>query len=312
MLTMPPPRLLTAALLCGSFLLSSAGHAQDTLWTRRYDTGRYDFLDDGVRDRFGDLVLSGYSSEFAGSDWAMALTVKYGPDGDTVWTRVYDSDYDDVPEGVAVDAEGDVVVAGWFSGGGVVGSEVLKYDRGGGLLWVRLDSADASPMLWGVAVDDSMNIIVSGMAGWYDHDALLMKLSSQGESLWARTFDFGGDLELFSDVKLDHAGNIVVTGFAGGFNIRDLLTMKFSPAGESIWTNRLDFGPVDGAGSIAVDPSDNIIVVGSTGDTWPGPQAGLAVKYAPNGDTLWSKSYRLAYNVYLSGVGRSKAHRDPR
>ncbi len=302
-----PFRLLTACLLCGSFLLSSPGRAQDTVWTRRFDTGQYDYASGGARDGSGELTVTGWSSDQPITWGAMALTVKYGPDGDTVWSRVYDSDYDDVPEGVAVDAEGNVVVVGWFCADGFTGSEVLKYDPNGGLLWARLDSSDANPELAGVVVDDSMNIIACGMAELHLHDVLLVKYSPSGESLWARTFDFGGrPHQEFIVVKLDHTGNIVCAGVAGDYSSHDVLTAKFGPGGEFIWSSRLDFGADETGGSVAIDAANNIIVAGSAGQP-DGSRAGLAVKYTPGGDTVWSRLYRLDDVVWLGGLALDRA-----
>lgn len=298
---------LKSALHLAWSVTSSTGLAQDTVWTRTFDTGRYDFLCDGVRDRFGDLILVGYSSELPGSPGAMALAVKYAPNGDTIWARTFDTGLDDVIEDVATDAEGNIVAAGWFSGI-LSGSEVLKYARDGELLWSRLDTADDSRSFFGVDVDDSMNIIAAGdVWRWIDRDALLMKLSPQGESLWATALHFGGDADLFEDVKLARTGDIIAAGRAGFRRWGDFLTAKFNAAGETLWTSRLDFSPSDYASAIAVDPFDNIIVVGSAGDTWPLPRVGVAVKYAPTGDSLWSRTYPLAYRTILSGVALNQA-----
>jgi hypothetical protein len=232
----------------------------------------------------------------------MTLTVKYNSNGETAWARVYDSDYDDVLEGTAVDAEGNVVVAGWFSSL-ITGTEVLKYDPTGRLLWARLDSADTHPLLFGVTIDDSGYIIGVGTAGLRENDALLIKLSPYGESLWARTFDMGGDFDFFQSVQVDWTGDIVVAGCAGNFTSgRDAVIAKYTPAGELVWLSRLDFGAEDGLCRVAIDPSNNVVAAGATGDTWPGPVSGLVVKLTSRGDTIWSRLYSLAHGVCLFGV----------
>jgi hypothetical protein len=295
-------RVLNIAVLFASAPICSFVSAQDTVWTRRFDTGQYDMALSGARDRFGGLLLTGISSDEHGSGYAVALTVKYDASGDTSWTRIYGANEDDVSLSVAVDSDGNVVAVGYYNGEETSGSEMLRYDRDGDLLWVRLDSSDVYPWFRGVAIDDSMNIIACGLAGMQYKDALLAKYSSSGESLWAKTFDFGRPIDLFSRVELDGEGNIICVGLTGDNVSADLLTAKFSSEGDLMWSSRLDLSPYDGAGSIAFDSDDNIIISGSTGDTWPGSRQGLLVKYAPGGDTIWTKSYDLAFRASMGGI----------
>jgi len=125
-----------------------------------FDSGRWDCLLDGTIDPFGDILVCGTVYDGSGGGNPTALVVKYDPSGDTIWSRVYDSLGNDHANGLAVDSDGNVIMAG---GVGAYFGEVLKYDRNGNLLWVR--QCPPTSDLYGALVDDSMNIYACGYSG---------------------------------------------------------------------------------------------------------------------------------------------------
>lgn len=112
-----------------------------------------------------------------------------------------------------------------------------------------------------------------------------LTITEAGTPLW--TNRFGGQLARATVV--DGAGNVYVLGNAyrtdGSFNL-EWLAIKYSNTGQPLWTNR--FG--DSSGGLAVDPSGNVFVTGSSRNA--GGNADIAtIKYSSSGVPLWTNRY---------------------
>jgi uncharacterized delta-60 repeat protein len=159
-----------------------------------------------------------------------------------------------------------------------------------------LDSVDVAVDL---VSDPQGNVYVTGytfslLSGF---DYLTIKYSSAGEELWTKTYNGAGNLtDKATAIAIDSKGYIYVTGFSfggilPGFNYT---TIKYSPAGDEVWTMSYN-GPgndEDKAMAVAVDNSDNVIVTGySKNSSLPGSEDYLTIKYSSSGQELWTARY---------------------
>src|SRR4030066_1429004 len=80
----------------------------------------------------------------------------------------------------------------------------------------------------------------------------------------------GNSYDVAYALAVDDSGNVYVTGrSAGSFTYSDYATIKYSPAGDTLWVRRYN-GPGNGhdeANALAVDGSGNVYV---TGYSWSG------------------------------------------
>ncbi|MCB9264973.1 MAG: SBBP repeat-containing protein [Lewinellaceae bacterium] len=101
-------------------------------------------------------------------------------------------------------------------------------------------------------------------------------------------------------IAVDAAGNVYVTGASdGNTGAKDYLTIKYSAAGDTLWSRRYD-GSANGedvAIAIKVDISGNVYVTGrSWGNTTDDDM--VTIKYGPSGTQQWAAVY--------SGTGNAK------
>jgi hypothetical protein len=231
--------------------------------------------------------VSGGSELFGGGSAAYA-TIKYGPNGDTLWVRRFE-----VGAGgggpLALDDSANVYVTGH--------PVTIKYDTDGDERWVHEDEAAA---FVGLALDPAGNVVAAG-SGPGDFKAI--KLDSDGGLLWAALYDGPARFaDEGNDLAVDSEGNVVVAGQSWGLTSKgdgtqwNYTTVKYSPSGALRWARHyngpaaaLDV-PTDLAWAVAVDPLDNVYVSGwSDGAT--DPAECLTIKYSPEGDTLWERRY---------------------
>jgi len=230
------------------------------------------------------------------------FVAKYsGTSGAYLWANILIGFATDVGRGVAVDANGNVIVVGSFqmyamdATGNILltsagGSDIfiVKYSATGVRQWIKGLGGPSEDIAYGVAVDSAGNIVVTGA--------------------FAGTVDFGGG-------PLTSAGSY------------DLFLAKYSPTGAHLWSKSLGSTDLDTAYAVAVDrsvgsnglPVDNIVIAGAFQGTSsfggaPLTSAGLrdilVAKYSSAGTHLWSKSFGstaddIAYGVAVDASGNA-------
>jgi hypothetical protein len=207
------------------------------------------------------------------------------PPGDHIWSRLDGDSEAQQATDVAMDANGNVVVVGYFTG---------AIDLGGGVL----------------------------TAGLGDDDIFIAKYDRSGNHLWSNKF--GDDQYQFAEsVEVDGAGNVVVTGsnrgtvdFGGGaltapltsnqYTQSDIFLVKFDPSGNHVWSK--SFGTLESEEglALAIDDDDNVVLtakargevdLGGGPLTFPGVYNAVVAKFDPSGTHLWSvgaNSYQFA------------------
>lgn len=265
---------------------------------------------------------------FLTADWEDIFILKLDNDGNFIWAKDIGNVLESRGYSVALDAAGNIYTTGYFLGtvdfdpgagtfnltsvGGSTGWDVFfsKLDANGNFVWakamVNSTSTYYTDGYYGrkIAVDASGNVYSSGRySGTTDfdfgtgtfnltptggYDAYLLKMSTDGDFVWAKSFGGTGYDEAFS-ICLGTAGDIYLTGFfvntvdfdpgAGTFNVSasgandDIFVSKFDENGNFAWARAMG-GTLDDQGfGISTDGSDNIYVSGwfqGTADFDPG------------------------------------------
>lgn len=212
------------------------------------------------------------------SKWgSVAVTVALP--GSVSWTRQFGTVGAEVVRGVAIDAAGDILVAGETSGAlagesaGFSDGWLRKYDAAGEVVWTRQFGSDATDELRGVATDPEDNVLLVGstygalgdtdLAG---ADIWVRKYDVAGAVVWTR--QFGSDAtDLAGGVATDSGGNIIVVGhtdhgFDAGFF--EVYVRKLDPQGEEVWTREFGSDATDHGIGVATDSGGNVFVAGNT------------------------------------------------
>jgi beta-propeller repeat-containing protein len=263
--------------------------AGNEVWTRQFGGGGGEAAWDVVADQAGNTYLVG-STGAALPDQASAgdfdaFVGKYAPDGTQLWTRQFGSEGSDAGRGVALDPTGNVLVVGntnfalpgQRSAGGY-DAYLRQYDAGGKELWTRQFGSLADDYGVAVAVD-------SAGTGWVvgsTDDVLPDQVSAGATDVFLRGYDRSGlqgwtrqfGTRLVDDgfgIGIDQAGNIDVTGDTAGTlhgqisaGKGDVFERKYDPAGDEVSTLQFGSPETDFAFSLAMEPSGNPRVVGST------------------------------------------------
>jgi len=290
------------------------------LWVQSYGgtTAGAERPMDMAIDQSGNLVVVGNffgATTFGNTTYnsmnSDIFIFKTDPFGNLIWSRGYAGDGYDIPIGVCVDHNNNIIVNGYHS--------------------------SVSLMLDGIQISTNVNNAA---------ETLVFKLNSGGNVLWAKK---GGASSFFAgnnshDVAVDLDGNVYVIGYyttsvvfdniaVTGTNVESYYLAKFSSSGQIQWVKK-GSGPnarVGGFG-VAVSPDNRIAVTGyydgaADFSNITAPNANswniFLLEYDASGSLLWhafgvdsstsmwssgsARGYSVSYdeeaNLYVSGRG---------
>jgi len=217
------------------------------LWSRHVN-GAANGWDEGdkiVVDAANNIYVAGTMTVIEDNydDWAL---VKYNAAGTLQWSRTYGGDggNSDRVAGVAVDKDGNAVVAGTVYNSlnnGYYNMRVAKYSAAGAVLWASEynDDWDLEDQCESLVMDKNGDVYLSGASdvGFtpdnedFDTNISVVKYNGlTGGEVWR--YSYGGqNLQLAEDgshVSLDPAGNVVVSCSSDGYDGTDLTLADYA------------------------------------------------------------------------------------
>lgn len=181
----------------------------------------------------GGFDFGGPQLQSAGGD--DVFLAKLDKDGVRLWERGFGDSTTQAGAGVAVDGEGNVVIAGFFAGSMTLGTVPL---------------------------------VSAGEA-----DVFVGKFSAAGNHQWSRRFGDEGS-QRAKAVNCDHDGNVIIVGdFDGTINFDkgplvtkgfdDIFVAKFSPAGTLLWNVQIGADNAQNVTGVATSNVGDIALTGS-------------------------------------------------
>lgn len=125
---------------------------------------------------------------------------------------------------------------------------LLKVDDLGNYLWGR-NMGEMGRIEWGMDLveDSNGNLIIAGYTNntqGSHYDGLLIKLSSEGELIWQKTFG-SGDWDFFESLDVDSENSVYVVGNTFRDNAQKGWIIKVDESGNEVWEETLP-----GSGSV--------------------------------------------------------------
>lgn len=178
-------------------------------------------------------------------------------------------------------------------------------------IWRRPYGGSGHDIFKAVAITPSVDFIVVGSTDSPDgdfpvvysgRDAVVARLTNEGDLLWTHVFGGNGDDE-FTSVTLDGDGNIYAAGnttsTSGDFVSQggtDAIAVKLNSYGDLIWARRYG-GAADDSFTSVVAYRDGVVVAGFTDSTdgdFParhGKRDALLATIDADGNLIWARTY---------------------
>jgi len=251
-------------------------------------SGDYDFAHDVTIQSNGKIVVTGYMTNISNEDIFVA---RYKTDGSLdqsfngvgIVTTDFGSSKDDVAYAVAVHSDGDIVVAGYTSGGSVDSIAVVRYDSlgaldnsfgSGGLVSTLVGSTCRAQ---GLAIQSDGKIVITGYADNLSRDFVLVRYKTDGsldtsfDTDGIVTTDFNNENNTSYDILIQSDDKIVVAGKVcsgsdyyfgvAKYNSDGSLDTSFDTDGKV--SIDVGSGSYEEARAIKIQSDDKIVVAGA-------------------------------------------------
>ncbi|MGW5193823.1 alpha/beta hydrolase-fold protein [Kribbella sp. NPDC004138] len=256
-----------------------------------------------------------------GTDVAL---VKFRPDGSREWTRSLGTGGTERAYGVAVDADGRVVVTGYTNGdldGAHPGNAtddafVAQYDADGSRRWLtQFGVPGVADRSYSLAVDGTTVYVggytkgALGGANQGDKDVFVARLDADGKQVWLRqTGSAGEDKGMAVAVS---GGAVYLAGMtagelgtsAGGI---DGFLARYSAGGDAVWTKQFGTAASDEVWGMAADPAGGVDLAGYTAGDFAGTLNGdkdiLVARADADGVLTWRDQFGTTGNDKAAAI----------
>jgi uncharacterized delta-60 repeat protein len=272
----------------------------NSVWTQRWTspiTNYSAYAYSIAVDNQGNVFTTGFESDgFTDGEF---ITLKFNSSGVLQWATPYNGSTSsiDYANHIVVDSDGNSYITGWSGGANNLHDmTTIKYDADGNELWVKRynGSADDNDYAYWLALDGSGNVYVAGQSveTGSDNDITTIKYAPNGDEIWVRHYDGPAHgYDAGQAIAVDADGNAYVTGNHTLATGLECVTLKYSAAGDLLWTASFN-GPDASGGvfiSIALDDAASAYVTGFVFSGGAGDSA--TVKYDTNGIEQWAQLY---------------------
>jgi len=272
----------------------------NSVWTQRWTspiTNYSAYAYSIAVDNQGNVFTTGFESDgFTDGEF---ITLKFNSSGVLQWATPYNGSTSsiDYANHIVVDSDGNSYITGWSGGANNLHDmTTIKYDPDGNELWVKRynGSADDNDYAYWLALDGSGNVYVAGQSveTGSDNDITTIKYAPNGDEIWVRHYDGPAHgYDAGQAIAVDADGNAYVTGNHTIATGLECVTLKYSAAGDLLWTASFN-GPDASGGvfiSIALDDTASAYVTGFVFSGGAGDSA--TVKYDTNGIEQWAQLY---------------------
>jgi hypothetical protein len=297
-------------------LFSACGFAQppEIEWSRTYGGMHSDmcFCLDATSD--GGYVMAGVTWSFGSGDGDFWL-VKTNPNGDSLWSRTFGGRSWDECYSVQQTTDGGFILGGTELSFGTQRWDawIVRTAPNGDSLWSRSYGGPGDDAILSICQTPDGGYYACGRATWFDNTsyrAFLMKMDSNGDSIWSRSFEHTRALS----VSTTENGDCIVTGYTISAHTGRTVSWlnKTDENGNGLWNRTFEReGSVNYCYSMCQTFDGGFVLGGLFVSDTSGARGGdfWMVKTNANGDSIWSRnlgsssSYEFCTSVWQTMDG---------
>ncbi|MDP8201509.1 MAG: T9SS type A sorting domain-containing protein [Candidatus Tenebribacter burtonii] len=271
------------------------------LWSRTYDRSNWDFGYSVCETSDAGLIITGQTRSNSLENADIYL-IRTDAEGDTLWTKSFDSNLNEFGRSVIQTVDGGFMVTGFGqtpdSGNKMI---LLKTDENGNILWNCHIGGEFGSSGKSILQTSDGGFIITGHngTGGGSADLYLIKTNTYGDTLWTKGFqETGIDVACYgNDVKQTNDNGFIIAGEVE-YNVDDsnIYLIKTDENGNKLWSKTFGDYLDCGAESVQETNDGGYIISGWKHEIGSGHTDIYILKTNSLGDSLWSKSFGGAIN----------------
>jgi uncharacterized delta-60 repeat protein/prepilin-type N-terminal cleavage/methylation domain-containing protein len=268
-------------------------------WFKTWGGTGSDYGNSIVQDSDGDFVVTGYTTSYGSGNNDMFIA-KYTTDGTLSWSKTWGGTYSDIGSAITNTSDGGYAVTGETRSYGTSTTYsdmfIAKYATDGTLSWSKTWGGSASNERgYSIALTADNGFVVAGDARSYGaglSDIAILKLDSNGNLVWNKTWGGGSDDVAYSVIQTSDGGYATagITSSYGSGSL-DLAFVKYDSSGNLSWDKVMGGSGSDSGKSIVQVSAGSYIIVGSTSSYGAGNSDALTAKFDISGSFVQSKTW---------------------
>jgi hypothetical protein len=215
------------------FKVSKTG---DSLWSKVYGGPDYEDVESVRQTADKGFIIIGTTSSYGAGQEDVWL-IKTDSKGDTIWTRTFGGDSNDIGENIQVTDDGGFIIIGTTASYGLGGNDIwlIKTDSIGTIQWSKTFGDESDDEGFGVLQTNDTGYILGGNSSSLG-GVWLIKTNSEGDTSWTKTFNLPGISEEQGECIIEATNGFLICGndWDNGFLI------KTDNYGDTLWSKTRD------------------------------------------------------------------------
>jgi hypothetical protein len=225
------------------------------------------------------------------------LAAATGAAQDTLWTRAYGGAANDLAYSVFQMDDGGFMICGGTEsfGAGSWDVYILRTDGNGDTVWTRTYGGPDYDIVWELDRTADGHFILAGETSSFgagDRDVYILKIDSQGDTVWTRTYG-GTGFDRGTGVTVTSDGRYAVSGRTASFGAgdSDAYLVMVDTDGDTLGTRTYRGSQLDVAFSVVETQDSGFVLCGATASSGAGGYDYYLVKTDSQGDLEWTRTY---------------------
>lgn len=221
------------------FKLNTVG---DTIWTHAYGRANQDYGEQVIQTSDGGYIIAGRTYSSYTPESCDAWVIKTDASGDSLWTRMYGGDNEDMFNCVIETDDGYIFAGNAESfGSGYAEFWAVRTDDNGDTIWSRTDGDDVQHLCFEIFETGEGNYVLAGYSGLLtpSFDTYLMEIDPDGNMIWEARSGHAQANEIMYGFSPTFDGGYIATGHTTYYTAYkdELVALKLGPAGSGISGN---------------------------------------------------------------------------
>jgi len=271
------------------FWLVRTSENGDSLWSRTYGGSYWDGCLSFIQTADGGFALAGYTSSFGAGSYDFWF-VRTNESGDSLWSRTYGGEGEEVCNSLIQTADGGFELAGYSYSleAGYSDFWLVRTDENGDSLWSRTFDGGYGDVCHSIiqTTDGGLALAGSTLSGLEELRSYfwLVWTGANGDSLRSRTFGWEGICN--SVIQTADRGYALAGVIGYGEEGGDWYLVQLDENGDSLWSRTYNGSAwQDICWTLLQTADGGYTLAGSAGsDIW-------LVRTDENGDSLWSLTF---------------------